>query len=310
MVLYSRADSWLGWGESRESDNVLRSLGRIFQISMHGLAADLPEPVWQQGQKSRKSQRLFPCARSAVIFLLAALLAGSAHRLQAQTRAMLHAADVPAPPVREPDAIWSATGPADKNAPFLPASIRDTFTLTDAGSPQIELHGIDSQPQHLLHAAADPRGAHRQDPHLLRVFSQPAAAAEPSQADHERHAVRHHPAHAGAVGRLRQQRCRGRVHHSPRTAGAQQHAHHRVHRPLHHGLRRPRQHHAVGPRPSQHLSGYSRRPAAAGRRSEAVAHAVPRSGRHSAAEHSRRLCLRAFATRPFRPRAWSPATSA
>ena len=38
MVLYSRADSWLGWGESRESDDVLRSLGRIFQISMRGLA--------------------------------------------------------------------------------------------------------------------------------------------------------------------------------------------------------------------------------------------------------------------------------
>ena len=37
MVLYSRADSWLGWGESRESDNVMRSLGRIFQISIHGL---------------------------------------------------------------------------------------------------------------------------------------------------------------------------------------------------------------------------------------------------------------------------------
>ncbi len=49
MVLYSRADSWLGWGESRESDNVLRSLGRIFQISMHGLVCDLPEPVRQQG---------------------------------------------------------------------------------------------------------------------------------------------------------------------------------------------------------------------------------------------------------------------
>ena len=39
MVLYSRADSWLGWGESRESDNVMRSLGRIFQISMHGLVS-------------------------------------------------------------------------------------------------------------------------------------------------------------------------------------------------------------------------------------------------------------------------------
>ena len=37
IALYSRADSWLGWGESRESDNVLRSLGRIFAISMRGL---------------------------------------------------------------------------------------------------------------------------------------------------------------------------------------------------------------------------------------------------------------------------------
>ncbi len=39
LALYSRADSWLGWGEARESDNVLRSLGRIFQISMRGLKA-------------------------------------------------------------------------------------------------------------------------------------------------------------------------------------------------------------------------------------------------------------------------------
>ena len=39
VPLYSRADSWLGWGEGRESDNVLRSLGRIFQISMRGLKA-------------------------------------------------------------------------------------------------------------------------------------------------------------------------------------------------------------------------------------------------------------------------------
>jgi cellulose synthase (UDP-forming) len=47
MVLYSRADSWLGWGESRESDNVLVSLGRIFRISMHGLVSYLPEHVYR-----------------------------------------------------------------------------------------------------------------------------------------------------------------------------------------------------------------------------------------------------------------------
>ena len=37
IALYSRADSWLGWGESRDTDHVLRSLVRIFQISMRGL---------------------------------------------------------------------------------------------------------------------------------------------------------------------------------------------------------------------------------------------------------------------------------
>jgi len=37
MVLHSRADTWLGWGESRETDRPLRSLGRIFQLSIMGL---------------------------------------------------------------------------------------------------------------------------------------------------------------------------------------------------------------------------------------------------------------------------------
>ena len=37
MVLFSRADSWLGWGESREVDQPLRSLGRIIRIAFRGL---------------------------------------------------------------------------------------------------------------------------------------------------------------------------------------------------------------------------------------------------------------------------------
>src|ERR1700678_543285 len=37
MVLYSRADTWLGWGETREVDRPLRSLGRIFQLALIGL---------------------------------------------------------------------------------------------------------------------------------------------------------------------------------------------------------------------------------------------------------------------------------
>ena len=40
MVLYSRADTWLGWGESREVDRPLVSLRRIFQLSIYGLVQD------------------------------------------------------------------------------------------------------------------------------------------------------------------------------------------------------------------------------------------------------------------------------
>jgi len=38
MVLYSRADTWLGWGEAREVDKPLTSLGRIFRLSLYGLS--------------------------------------------------------------------------------------------------------------------------------------------------------------------------------------------------------------------------------------------------------------------------------
>ena len=41
MVLYSRADSWLGWGESRKGDDAISSLGKVFLISMHGLGVTI-----------------------------------------------------------------------------------------------------------------------------------------------------------------------------------------------------------------------------------------------------------------------------
>jgi len=37
MVLYSRADTWLGWGETREPDKPLTSLGRIIKLAFFGL---------------------------------------------------------------------------------------------------------------------------------------------------------------------------------------------------------------------------------------------------------------------------------
>jgi cellulose synthase (UDP-forming) len=123
MVLYSRADSWLGWGESRETDNVMRSMTRIFQISMHGLLSTFQSLFG--GKDNRPAQR-----KLVTSILFALLLFGScAPKVHAQMQGFAGALQSTAP---------------NKNTPVPAGQFRDTFTLNDAGSPLIELHGIDS----------------------------------------------------------------------------------------------------------------------------------------------------------------------
>ena len=95
--------------------------------------------------------------------------------------------------------VASASGPVPRQ-----------FTLNDAGFPQIELHGIDSS--HTVYFSLPQTHVVRccQDSHLLRFLSQPAAAAEPYQADHEWNAVRDRSAQAGADGRIGQPAMRRR----------------------------------------------------------------------------------------------------
>jgi len=85
MVLYSRADSWLGWGESRKNDNVLRSMGSIFMISMRGLGATFKSLSGREDKKVGKPARL-SIVGSALIFALGVALMGVAHIAQGQTR--------------------------------------------------------------------------------------------------------------------------------------------------------------------------------------------------------------------------------
>jgi len=135
MVLYSRADSWLGWGESRESDDVLRSLGRIFKISMLGLVTTFQSLFTSKDRREGKPKTL-AAARSALILVASgAILMSAASSLRAQSVG-------PAgfnPGIAQPAALDKGTLPAPP-----PGQFRDTFSLNDAGSPQIELHGIDS----------------------------------------------------------------------------------------------------------------------------------------------------------------------
>ena len=76
VALFSRADSWLGWGESRQSDNVLRSLGRIFQISMRGMWAT-GRSIFSDRDSSKRKPASLSIARIPILLFLAAALDGA-----------------------------------------------------------------------------------------------------------------------------------------------------------------------------------------------------------------------------------------
>jgi cellulose synthase (UDP-forming) len=78
MVLYSRADTWLGWGEARDPDKPLTSLRRIFQLALHGFAQTVRDLT--RSKKAPAEGEL--AAIVAPLLLLTLLLGGS--RLSAQ----------------------------------------------------------------------------------------------------------------------------------------------------------------------------------------------------------------------------------
>jgi len=72
MVLYSRADTWLGWGESREADRPLTSLRRIVRLAGHGFAR-----TFRSGAKAKEPTSNGELAHSVVPILVLALLLSS-----------------------------------------------------------------------------------------------------------------------------------------------------------------------------------------------------------------------------------------
>ncbi len=143
VALFSRADSWLGWGASRENDNVLRSLGRIFQISMRGMWATF-RSIFSDRDSSKRKPSSLSIARTTILLFLAAALAWGGQQMHAQgTHAQTQAN------AGSPQAMLARRGAtSDINAPVPPGEYHDHFTLADAGESQleqIELHSIDTQ---------------------------------------------------------------------------------------------------------------------------------------------------------------------
>ena len=223
LQLYSRADSWLGWGESRENDKVLRSLGHIFKISMRGLMATVLTLFGRDDLAARRKSNPLSIVPSGMILLLAGLLILGAPTTRAQSPLLApHSAG--AASTANPASPANSTNPTNSNNPanpantanpaVLPGQYHDSFTLADAGSTQIELHSTDRR-HNIYFTLPQSHVARTATIHVYYAFSPVAdSAIKPSQAHPERNALRHHPAHRGKIRRLRRQRHRGRLQHS------------------------------------------------------------------------------------------------
>jgi cellulose synthase (UDP-forming) len=154
LALYSRADSWLGWGEGRESDHVLRSLGHILLISMRGLK-DALFSVFGRGDKPARKPPSLSIVQSGILLLLAAALITPAPKTAGQSGQSPHPSTLPAKPANSVGApgpshlgTGDSTNPntaSSANPAVLPGQYHDSFTLADLGSPQVELHSTDSR---------------------------------------------------------------------------------------------------------------------------------------------------------------------
>jgi cellulose synthase (UDP-forming) len=122
MVLYSRADTWLGWGEARETDKPLKSFGRILRISMHGLNVTARGLMTPKPKKTPKGRLAATAAPLLLIAMLAGTYGRSANGAQAQ-------ATPPPPPMAAPSSANSPSPASTAN----PLAAQTTGTSVDGG---------------------------------------------------------------------------------------------------------------------------------------------------------------------------------
>ena len=133
MVLYSRADTWLGWGEAREADRPLLSLYRIMQLSIHGLAHTFRGLI--KSRKNAPKGRLATTAAPLIFFVLLGLC-GANH---ASAQHQRHRGP------KKAIALKVASYDSGLPPPLAPGTFDNNFPLTDINVPDtIVLRGVDA----------------------------------------------------------------------------------------------------------------------------------------------------------------------
>ena len=125
MVLYSRADTWLGWGENREPDQPMKSLGLILKLAIKGLsetARGLMKTTKKTSPKGKLATSIAPLIVLALLF--------SATTLIAQP---------------DPTSALTVSDTGLQARPVTPGTFDNLFTLADLGVPDtIVLRGVDA----------------------------------------------------------------------------------------------------------------------------------------------------------------------
>jgi len=145
LVLYARADTWLGWGQSREVDRPIRSLGRILRLSLRSLrhllhrdsSPNFPEDPPPSNKPETPDKRNL--ATTTVLIVLLALLASAFPR---SVLAQRDTGQDPAPTISQQDS--PAPTPHKPAPPPTPALITKVASLSDLHGP-LKLHGSDAK---------------------------------------------------------------------------------------------------------------------------------------------------------------------
>ena len=195
MVLYSRADTWLGWGEAREVDKPLLSLWRILQLSGHGLSKTFRGMMTPRNKtpKGKLATSVVP------LILFCLLLPGLMPGARAQVRAV--PAGTPPVAVNSNGTVLTTGVPPtaggvtnDGGTParaVAPGTFDNIFTLADVGVPDtIVLRGVDAY--HSVYFSVPQTQVVKTATLKLRYHFSPGLlpAVEPLEGELERHAVR------------------------------------------------------------------------------------------------------------------------
>ncbi len=121
MVLYSRADTWLGWGEAREPDRPLLSLLRIFKLSMRGLNMTGRRLFQSTSKSPARLTRTSPKGRlvTGVVPILLLAVFGSTSA-KSSRRPQVASPAQPALQSQQPQPAPQSYPPPTADAPVLP----------------------------------------------------------------------------------------------------------------------------------------------------------------------------------------------